>query len=71
MEQKIFLDESSKTPKPTILAATATPISEMVRQKTGLVNYINPPRPQPPKATKRTTARKGGSKARKILKGQQ
>lgn len=44
-------------------------LSEMTRLKTGLVNNIQPPKPQPPR-NKRVTPKKGGSKASKILKGQ-
>lgn len=44
------------------------PLKEWSRKQMGLVNDIQPARPQP-KPTKRTTI--GGSKARKILKGQQ
>ncbi len=44
-----------------------TDLNEMVRNKTGLVNLIRPPRPQPPRQKQRYI-RQGGSAARKILK---
>lgn len=60
------MEEPDKKP---MLKSAGVSISEMIRQKVGLVNNIQPPKPQP-KKTNRTTVKQGGSKARKILKGQ-